>query len=282
MLYRKSFGLALWLAFITLAAAWAGSSNEQAPPPAVPGGIALIPLATNSAQPPQVYYDNQRVLVLRQAGGNWLAVVGLALEARPGRHHLIDKSHHAQYFFVVEDKHYEEQHITLDNQRQVNPNPQDMKRIQRDTQAIKQALARPWQPRLAAQLPLFEPVKGRYSGSFGLRRFFNGQARKPHSGLDIAAAKGTPVAAAAAGEVITTGDYFFNGKTVFIDHGQGLITMYSHLDQITVSTGQIIERSTHIGMVGATGRATGPHLHWGVRLNGHWVDPLLFLEAFFQ
>jgi len=109
-------------------------------------------------------------------------------------------------------------------------------------------------------------------------RFFNDQPRQPHAGLDIAASQGTAVKAPADGYVISTGEYFFNGNTVFIDHGQGMITMYCHLNHIDVKTGQHIKRGELIGTVGQTGRATGAHLHWSVILNRTMVDPELFLQ----
>lgn len=115
------------------------------------------------------------------------------------------------------------------------------------------------------------------TGSFGRRRIFNGEARRPHSGMDIAADEGIPVIAPARGKVIELGDFFFSGNLVYMDHGQGMISLFAHLSEINVTLGQQINKGDVIGKVGATGRVTGPHLHWSLGLNGTWVDPALFL-----
>ena len=130
---------------------------------------------------------------------------------------------------------------------------------------------------MVVEEPFLLPVKGRLSSPFGLRRYFNGQARRPHSGLDIAASVGTPVRSPSPARVVEVGHYFFNGKTVFLDPGQGLVPMYCHLDRIDVEPGTVGTRGDVLGLVGKTGRATGAHLHWGVSLNRTMVEPLLFL-----
>ena len=122
-----------------------------------------------------------------------------------------------------------------------------------------------------------KPAQGPTSSPFGLKRFFNEQARRPHSGLDIAAPRGANIIAPADGEIILTGNFFFNGNSIFIDHGQGLITMYCHMDKLDSQQGDVVKAGDIIGKVGSTGRATGPHLHWTVSLNNNRVEPLLFL-----
>jgi murein DD-endopeptidase MepM/ murein hydrolase activator NlpD len=255
----------------------AAAALPQAEP--VPGGIAIVTVAPGSAATPLVRFDGQRVMVVRE-NASWKAVVGLALTLAPGEQELEitdpENDTRRTVSFQVLPKLYQVQHITLANKRQVNPTAEDMKHIVRDQEAINRAFGT-WTNDLADDLRFSLPAQGRFSSAFGLRRFFNNQPRQPHSGLDIAAPEGTPISAPAAGTVIETGDYFFNGNTVFIDHGQGLISMYNHLSRIDVSTGMHVQRGQRIGAVGKTGRVTGPHLHWTLSLNNARVDPLLFL-----
>ena len=242
--------------------------------PVVPGGIAWITLPAHSEIPPKIMYQKRRVLVLRQEQG-WVALVGIPLSAKAGQHSVVDQQTGEDYSFWVENKKYKTQRLRIKNKRKVTPNRQDLQRIQRERKQILTALKTPWQITSTSPLPLMQPVKGRYSSPYGLRRYFNGQRRSPHRGLDIAAPLGTPVIAAAAGKVVLTGHYFFTGKTVFIDHGQGVVTLYGHLNSIVVDSEQIVKKGQIIGTVGKTGRATGPHLHWGVSLNNTMIDPML-------
>ncbi|MFO1296240.1 MAG: M23 family metallopeptidase [Rubrivivax sp.] len=157
--------------------------------------------------------------------------------------------------------------------------PEDLARFERERKHLTEVLQRFDAEREPATLKLLAPTAGPRSSSFGLRRVFNNQPRAPHSGMDIAAASGTPVVSAAAGVVIDCGDYFFNGRTVIVDHGQGFLTLYCHLSSIDTETGQRLEAGAPLGKVGASGRVTGPHLHLSVYLNAQAVDPALFLPA---
>jgi murein DD-endopeptidase MepM/ murein hydrolase activator NlpD len=243
----------------------------------VPGGIAVITLPAD-ANPASARYGDNRVLVTKN-DDRIIAVVGLPLTTKPGRHFLTvtDRQGKARNLgFEVADKHYEEQHITIEDKRKVNPEKRDMERINRESQQISKALGH-WSAQDQVVMEFIKPVSGPTSSPYGLRRFFNEQARSPHSGLDIAAPEGAPILAPAPGTVLDTGDFFFNGNTVLLDHGQGLVTMYCHMSRISVTPGQTVNTGDSLGAVGMTGRVTGPHLHWGVSLNDARIDPLLFL-----
>ncbi len=243
----------------------------------VPGGVAVIDLGPNQQAAPSVRWDEQPLAVV-QDKGRWYALLGIPLDTLPGELEIrvFQASTVKMINVPIRPKNYPEQRLSIRNARQVEPNADDLRRIEREQQvtaAIKK--------RFSANPPettLRQPAPGPLSSRFGLRRVFNGQPRNPHAGLDVAAASGTPVTAPAAGVVANTGEYFFNGNTVFVDHGQGLITAYMHLSRIDVRAGQAIQAGERLGAVGNTGRATGPHLHWALILNNTPVDPELFLE----
>lgn len=252
-------------------------SNSLPKQLAVPGGIISIELGSIETAAPEVLFLGKRVLVLENQN-KWFAVVGIPLNSKAGTHALDIKSDTGttQLSFSIVDKEYPAQYITIKNKRMVNPNPDDLKRISTERPAITKAL-NTWTEQPVDDLLFNLPVKGRLSSPFGLKRFFNNQPKNPHSGLDIAAPTGTTITAPAAGKVINTGSYYYNGNSVFLDHGQGLITGYFHLSKINVKAGQIVEQGTKLGEVGETGRVTGPHLHWNVYLNKTKVDPALFV-----
>jgi murein DD-endopeptidase MepM/ murein hydrolase activator NlpD len=210
----------------------------------------------------------------------WVALVGIPLDAAPGPHEArlrpANDAPERQLAFTVAPKKYAEQRLKVAEKRHVEPLQEDLERIARERVRIDAALGH-YSTALTPQLALQPPVPGRRSSSFGLRRFFNDQPRNPHTGMDIAAPSGTPVRSPAPGRVLDTGDFFFNGNTVFVDHGLGVVTIYCHLNRIDVEPGDTVDTGTLLGQVGATGRVTGPHLHWGVAVNRALVDPALFL-----
>ena len=246
----------------------------------VPGGIALVQLGAvtpNSAKP-RAWLGEQPVWVSADHG-QWVAVVGLALDLAPGAHNLRvdDGELQRQVEFDVRPKNYPAQHIRLKDSSKVTLSPADEARAVAEIAEI-QKLKRHWRDEEADDLQFIQPAAGRLASRFGLRRFFNGEARAPHSGLDVAIGRGTPVKATARGTVLAVDDYFFNGKTVFVDHGNGLISMVCHLDRIDVQAGDPVSQGQRVGLSGMTGRASGPHLHWSMVLNGVMVDPALFIS----
>ena len=283
---------------------------------AVPGGVAVVPLGA-ARRAPKAIWNGIPVLVTGSSSG-WFAVLGIPLHTLQDRLVLevqdtvpgatragnqastrgkgkardVETTASAPAGKVqseasstglrridvpIQPHQYAEQHLKV-APGQVTLSKEVLSRHLRERKQSARVMAT-WTEPVPASLQLRQPVPGVRSSSFGLRRFFNGQSRNPHGGMDIAAPVGTPVKAAAPGVVIDTGDYFFNGNTVWVDHGAGLLTMYCHLDRIRARVGQRVRTGDVIGTVGKTGRVTGPHLHWSVCLNRTMVDPALFLKA---
>ena len=241
-----------------------------------PGGIAFLDLGPAEGAPPVVEFDGKRVLVMNQ-GGQWRAAVGVPLSASTGRASITFGSGMALAFDVVEHA-YPEEHLQV-AKSYVSLSEEDLARYHREREVIDAALKN-WRDVPIEGISLQSPVDGPRSSSFGKRRFFNNEPRSPHTGMDIAVPEGTPIQAPRGGVVTETGDFYFNGNSVFIDHGQGFVTMYCHLSEIGVEKGQQITAGEIIGLVGKTGRVTGAHLHFGTYLNGNAVDPaLLIAEA---
>ncbi len=271
-IHWRCLALMLWAAAHSLATGQVSTSP-------VPGGVVVLELGP-APQRPAVSYAKVPALVVGDANG-WRAVVGLSLSTPIGQA-SVDVIDAAQgkprrISFEVRPAAYAEQHLKV-APGQVDLSKADLARYERERTHQAQVIAS-FSDQPPDTLRMRPPVAGPRSSSFGLRRIFNGQARNPHSGMDIAAPIGTPVVAPLAGTVLDVGDYFFNGKTVWLDHGSGLLTMVCHLSAVRVKVGATLEAGQLLGEVGATGRVTGPHLHWSVSLNRAMVDPALFLGS---
>lgn len=234
------------------------------------GGIAVIPLESNITE---VKYNNQPILITQPNSRNY-AIFGIPLSTPVGS---IELQTNAQPIRVeIKPYKYAEQRLNVKNNDYVNPNEEQLNRYAVEAKEQNDIYSSFTKAQWTDFPQFIRPTAGKFSNSFGRKRFFNGEERAPHSGLDIPAPVGQKVVAPENGVVVATGNYFFNGNTVLIDHGQGLISMFCHLSKIDVQKGQTIKQGELIGLVGKTGRVTGPHLHWGMSLNNARVDPQLF------
>ena len=247
----------------------------------VPGGIALLKLA-NYDQNTKVYFNKRRIAVFphtdEKGEDTWVAMAGIGLSTKPGDYQFSIKRADGLSVntkVTVASKKYTEQHLTIKNKRKVNPYKRDAERIA--SERIRKRKAKKIFSNTLPNVDFIWPISGRISSIFGLRRFFNEQERRPHSGLDIAAPEGTPIKATASGTVIDSGDFFFSGNLVYLDHGQGLVSMYAHMSKLLVKPGDYVTQGDIIGEVGETGRVTGPHLHFAVIANRTLIDPMFML-----
>ncbi|MBF7682022.1 peptidoglycan DD-metalloendopeptidase family protein [Acinetobacter sp. B5B] len=265
MCYKKSISLLLLVCCSSSSFAFLPQTSLRA------GGIAVLPI---SEQTQHVSYQNKPILLTHEAQQKY-AIVGIPLSTPVGK--IAIQTDQGSIDLDIQPYAYAEQHIQLKEQRYVEPSATELARYKTEA-AAQNAIYQSFTPAQSTTFPQFiAPTQGKFSNSFGRKRFFNQEARAPHSGLDIPAPIGQQVIAPAAGTVVGIGDYFFNGKTILIDHGQGLISMFCHLSHIDVTVGQQLLQGEKIGLVGKTGRVTGPHLHWGMSLNDARVDPQLFL-----
>jgi murein DD-endopeptidase MepM/ murein hydrolase activator NlpD len=219
-----------------------------------------------------------------QGSRNHIALVGIDLDVRPGaytaRVEVLDTSGQAELvatkLITVRSKAFPTRRLTVEP-RFVEPPPSEQARIEDEAKRLM-AL---WELRTPVRWTsgFTAPVPDPANSAFGSRSIFNGQARSPHGGADFSSPLGRPIVAPAAGHVVLAGDLYYTGLTVVVDHGMGLVSLFAHLSELGVSDGQPIERGDRIGLVGATGRVTGPHLHWTVRLAGARVDPLSLIVA---
>ena len=262
--------------------AWSIAASPHAGLPResrVPGGVALVAVARADDVRPVVTRDGANVWTVKR-GASWVAVVGLPLSTAPGEHSVsVTRNAEVQSVtFAVKEKRYPVQHVTLKDNAMVEPPPEVIARIETESSHIKTVRSN-WREDAATNASFTLPAKGRLSGRFGGSRVLNGKPRAPHAGLDVAIGTGTPVLAPGDGVVLDIGDYYFCGKTMFIDHGNGLLSLFCHLSEHTAQVGDSVRKGQAVARSGATGRASGPHLHWSVYLNGVSVEPELFVAT---
>lgn len=236
-------------------------------------------------------FNGKPVLFFKESGEDkaWHALVGIDAQLDPGAYDLEarlspwpsravggDRVETARIQVIAGD--FPDEHLKLPADM-VDLSPKNLARVQKERALLDALWARETPEKLWDGAFLTPVPDGKAGTPFGVRRWINGQPRSPHTGLDITAPEGTPILAANSGNVVLVAEHFFEGKCVFIDHGAGLYTMYFHLKEPRVRQGDRVRRGEVIGWVGSTGRATGPHLHWGVRLAGARVDPAAFIEA---
>lgn len=209
--------------------------------------------------------------------GAYTGLLGIDMQDSPGTHELLVEakngigSRRLSYSVLVLKESFPVQHLTLPKDM-VDLDDTTLARVKGEQEQVRTILASVFPERTWTR-GFVEPVQGSVAGAFGRVRMINGQPRNPHNGEDIAVGTGTAVIASNDGLVRLTAEHYFSGKGIYLDHGLGLYSMYFHLSEILVRDGERVSRGQVIGKVGASGRATGPHLHWGVRVNGARVDP---------
>jgi hypothetical protein len=282
---RRRTALGALIGALGLAWAWAPAARAGEPvrvtiTPAAPRPGDIVLLQVTGAPPDaRADWDGRPVQLFAVAGGR-AALVGVDLDGRPGPvgWHVTRPSVAknggalAAGAVTVQARPFPTQHLTLPR-AMVDLDAPTLARVDAERAALQAVLADSAGERLWRG-SFRPPVEGgQPTGGFGLRRLINGQPRSPHAGYDWAAPVGTPVVAANAGRVAMVADHFFAGRNVVVDHGLGLFTLYFHLDEARVVVGERIEAGQALGTVGASGRVTGPHLHFAVLLGGARVDP---------
>jgi len=275
-----------------LATVFALALSGTAPPISVtvqaravqPGELVVLTITTASpADSVTVRAFERDVTAFKIAERNWRALVGIDLDVSPGRHVIViaarsaNRSDRLTHTLVVKPKRFATRRLTVDPSF-VTPPPEAQQRIAEEARLLqelwpKSDASRQWSERFVRPVP--HPANSR----FGTRSIYNGVPRSPHSGADFVSPEGTPIRAPNAGTIVLARDLYFSGNTVVIDHGLGLFSLVAHLSAMEVKEGETVDAGAIVGRVGATGRVTGPHLHWAVRANGARVDPLSLLAV---
>jgi len=265
----------------------AGISDIQIHPNSVVQGAIVRVNVACQEDVLKVFYewDDIKAKLFSDAPGRYSGFVPIAMNHQPGSSQLkitaittTSQTFTRLCTVTVLEQDFPVQHLTVSPSK-ATLSPSDLKRHNGERKQVLNMFKNSDSGRLWKD-PFTLPVEGRISTPFGVKRFINNEPRNRHSGVDIAAPAGTPVRASAAGRVTLTGEHFFAGKSVYIDHGNELFSMYFHMNSTVVHGGQLVTCGEIIGEVGSTGRATGPHLHWGVRMHGIPVDPFSLLVLF--
>jgi murein DD-endopeptidase MepM/ murein hydrolase activator NlpD len=252
-----------------------------------PGDVVRIDIiAAQNLERLDLAFIGHKVPVHSKANsGTWQALVGIDLETKPGLYALTGtavlpsaRSINLEKSIRVLPKRFPVQRITVD-EKYVTLDPEDAKRAAEESQKLG-ALWKTITPNKLWQGQFLHPVNTTLTSGFGRRRIVNDQPRSPHSGVDLKASAGTPIRAANVGNVVLAEDLFFSGNTVVLDHGLGLYTYYAHCSRMLVKTGETVKKGQLIAEVGASGRVTGPHLHWACRLSQARVNPLDLTQGF--
>ena len=244
-----------------------------------PGEIVVLTIAAPDPDAPVTVHAFDRSWNVFADGRRTRVLIGIDLDVKPGRYpvSIAAGDTRTTYDLVVKARAFATRRLTVDPDL-VNPPAEAMERIARETRELEHAWADSSEIRLW-EGPFLRPVKQPANSAFGTRSFYNGEPRTAHGGADFASPAGTAIESPNAGRVVLAGSRYFTGGTVVIDHGLGLFSLFAHLETIGVTLGETVRPGTILGRVGATGRVTGPHLHWAVRLNGARVDPLSLLFA---
>jgi len=267
--------------FLCAGSAWATKIQVRVLPKKIYPGQAVwvrIVSATRLDRVKGSFLGQKLLFTSNEKGRRWSALAAVGLTVSPRSHSLTyradfpdGKKTEGVFHITVLPKIFPLERITV-RKKYVDLSRKDLARVHGEKKGL--AALYKIRSRKAFWLRGFTaPVEAARGSSFGLRRIFNGEPRSPHSGADLLAGAGTPVKAPDAGRVVMADNLFFSGNTVILDHGGGLYTLYAHLEDFAVRKGQIVRQGSVLGHVGATGRVTGPHLHWGARLNGVRIDP---------
>lgn len=275
-LARPAAALLFWVAAI--ASAPLPLTVTSSPPSAHPGDVVVLTIGGAGAAEPLQVRAFERDLPSFVSGGKRRALIGVDLDVRPGIHAIAIESgeQRTTYSLRVIRREFATRRLTVDPAF-VNPPETERSRIERERERLD-SLWKTWTPEKLWEGAFAAPVPEPANSAFGTRSILNGEPRSPHGGADFPSPAGTPIEAANAGRVVLAEALYYTGNTVVVDHGLGLYSLFAHMTDIRVHGGETVRKGDVLGTVGSTGRVTGAHLHWSVRLNGARVDPVALVR----